>query len=598
MRFEVLLLVPVDCVVTILTMLDTNNVFGLFVVILTTMFFSVAKPCSVSYTCWCNSVSPRIGVRMCEPLSGGQRTYINCSTMCVIPNNAFQALPCKKCLEELHLVYYNISDIQPNAFTGMSNLQALYLNNNEIQELHLNTFQQFYNLANLDVTFNRLRYIHPEAFLHLKSFFYLNVSHNALVLNGTILYSDYINVLDAAFCNPAKDASWYVLKRPLFSGLPNLTKLVLEGNAIECLMWDTFSDNKRLQNLDLKNNMLKFISHQITLGSPVIELDLSNNPLDCNRYVNIYAASCTNNRVKIDELSCWTSSELEQISCDDVPPTGPPYTETCDSDIVSTYPLPTSVGISQDNTTSAVFSTTSETAMSSLYSDQHSPTSAFDTSNEIEVLMQSDPDKPSPNSALDASKEYGRLLQSDPVKHSPTSTLDASSGIESLVEFLSTSTTEGPKPRSQNSRVAFTKASVTNASMWIVFGVVLVIIVVIVVGSVVVILRVYKQQDLGGSVSATEYFNFRFDNNNPEMNNKVDETYRHFPYISVNSLEKHIRPKKDLHYSSRDVTTLHEECDQGQPETGSSCCSAILEKSIATGRKNVDLEENVYEEII
>jgi hypothetical protein len=474
--------------------------------------------------------------------------------------------------------YYNISDIQPDAFTALGNLQYLYLDNNDIQELHQNTFQHFRNLAALDVSFNRLGYIHPEAFVNMKSFFRLIVSHNALVLNGTILYSDYINVLDAAFCNPARDGSWYVLKYPLFSGLPNLTKLVLEGNGIQCLMWDTFRNNQRLTFLDLKNNMLKFMSHQMNLCSHVIELDLSNNPLDCNCQVKMFATSCTNSVVKLDEVPCGTSSGLEQLSCDDVSLTGPPDTGICDSDIGSTYAvtseLPTSVSTSEDNTTSAVFST-SETVMSSLYSDQHSPTSALNVSNENELLE----------------KSYV-------IQHSPTSALNASKGNERLVQSLSTPTTEIPNTLSQTPRVLLTNISATISSMWIVLGVVFVLLVIIVAGSVaIVILRVCKQQDLGGSVPATEYFNVRLGINTPETNNKADKNYKHFRYISLSSLEKHKLPTKDLHYLCRDVTTLHGLCDQGHPESGSCLCSVILEQSLATDRKNGDLEEHVYEEV-
>ena len=574
--FEVLLLVPVDCVVNMFTMLDnTNNVFGLFVVILTTMFFSVANPCSVSYRCRCYGMSLTSNEVECESLLNKQRTYINCSTTCVIPNNAFKDLPCKRCLDIVQLGYHNISDIQPDVFTDLKDVQYFNLNNNELQELHQNTFQHFHKLMELDVSFNRLRYIHPEAFVHMISFYHLDVSHNAFVLNGTILYSRYINILDAAFCNPAKDESWYVLKHPLFSGLPNLTKLVLEGNAIGCVMWDTFSNNKRLSTLDLKNNMLKFIPHQFTLCSHVIELDLSNNPLDCNCHVKMYATACTNNTVKLDEVSCGTSRGLEHLSCDDVSLTGPPDTGVCDSDIGSTYAvtsaLPTSVGTSEDSTTSAVFSTTSETVMSSLYPDRHIPTSAPKASDENESSVESYPDRQIPASAPNRS--------------------------ERLVEPSSTATTGIPNNLSKTPKVLSTKDPVSNSSTLIVFGVVLVLVVIIMAGAMtVVILRVCKQQDLGGSVPATEYFNIHFGNNNQDTDNKVDENKK-FHYISLGSLEKHKRPKKDLHYLCRDVTTLHEVSDQGQPETASCLCSVILERNISTGRKNWNLEEHVYEEV-
>jgi hypothetical protein len=385
----------------------------------------------------------------------------------------------------------------------------------------------------------------------MKSFYDLNIRHNVLVLNGTILYSDYINILDAAFCNPEKSASWYVLKRPVFSGLPNLTKLMLEGNGIHCVMWDTFSDNRRLTSLDLKNNMLKLMPHQLTLCFHVIDLDLSNNPLECNCHMKNFAANCSKNAVKLDEVSHGTLRGLEHLPCDNMSLTDP-NTGICDFNIAVTSTLFTSEVTSQDNTTSAVFSTTLETTTSSLYSDQHTSTPARNTSRE--------------NARL------GKLSN--------------------------TPTTEIPNEISQNLNVTLIKASVTKSFMWIVIGVVFVIVVTIVAVSATVILRVCERQDFDGTVPATHYFNFSVGNTNPETNSKVDDNYKRFQYISLGSLQEHIAPTLELHYSCRDVTTMSGHCAQGQPESGSRSRSVILGKNVATGCENGDLVEHVYEEVI
>jgi hypothetical protein len=459
----------------------------------------------------------------------------------------------------VYLDFYNISDIEADAFTDLINLSDLYLNNNEIQELPQSTFQHLRMLMKLDVSYNRLRYIHPETFVHINSFYYLNVSHNDLVLNGTILNSDYINILDAAFCNQAKDASWYVLKHPLFSGLPNLTKLVLEGNSIQCVMWDTFSNNWRLGSLDLKNNLLKSMPHQITLCSHVInlDLDLSNNPIGCDCNAKMFKASCANTSVKLDEVSCETPTGLEYLSCDDVFLTDPPDTGICDFDIGSTHAVTSALlyseSTAQDSTTTAAFPETSETAMSSLFSDEQSP-----------------------NLALNASVENSARI----------------------LEFSGTPTTEMPSVLDQNQSVASTKALVTNTTVWIVLGVVLVLVVIIVAVAVFVILRVCRRQNFDGSFPATHYFNYRCYNSNPETNSEVNENYRTSGYISLNSLQKHMAPNQDLHYLCRDVTTLTGVSAQDQSETGSCRCSLILETKAATVRAEGDLEEHVYEEVI
>lgn len=530
--------------------------FGLlFVFILTTVLFSVCNPCSVLYTCPCPGVSLENDEVNCESLLGGSRMYINCFNTCIIPNHAFKTLPCVICLDTVYLGYNNISDVQPDAFTDLKELSVLYLNNNEIQELRQSTLKHIRTLKKLDVSFNRIRYIQPEAFVDMKLFYHLNISHNAFVLNGTILSSSYINILDASFCNPAKDASWYVLKGLVFSGLPNLTQLVLEGNMIQCVMWDTFSNNRRLMMLDLKNNMLKFMPHQITLCSHAIELDLSNNPLACNCDMKMYAASCSNYRVKMDEISCGTHRGLEQLPCDNVPLTDPPGTGICDFDIASTYAvtsaLSTSEGTSQDNATPALFSEESEITFISLSSDKQNTTTAVNA----------------------------------PYKN----------GL--LVEMSVSSSTEIPSTPSQNFSVTLTKSSLTKPLMWYVFGIVCVLVMIIVVVSVYVTLRVYRRQYLGGPVPATDNFNIHFGNSSPETRDKVDENYEYIPYNSFPSTEEPVAPKPHLHYTFRDVTTLPAVSANGRPETGSCSCSGILKTDIDNGCKKENLEEHVYEEV-
>jgi hypothetical protein len=266
--------------------------------------------------------------------------------------------------------------------------------------------------------------------------------------------------------------------------------------------------------------------------------------------------SCSNTSIKLDEVSCGTPTGLKYLSCDDVSLGEPPDTGICDFDVGSTdavtFELITSEGTSQDNTNSAVFSVTSETVMSSLYSDQNNSTSALDTPNENARLM----------------------------------------------EFPGSSMTEIPSALDENPNVASTKSSLTNTSMWIVFGVVLFLVVIIVAVSVFIIIRICRVHDIRGSVPATHYFNFRFFNNNTETYSKVNENYRRSGYISLSRFQKFMAPKQDLHYSCRDVTKTPGVSAEGQPETGTYRCSVILEINKATGCENEDLEDHVYEEVI
>lgn len=550
----------VDCVLTMLPVMDSRAFFGqLFVATLTTFLFCVSSPCSVSYSsqCRCSDVSLTKRER-CDSLLNGNSTYMECLNTCVIPNRAFRYFPCKKCLETLYLRHKNISDIQPDAFTDLKQLSFLYVDNNDIQELRQNTFEHISKLMKLDISFNRVTFLHPDAFVHMKSLFSLNVSHNMLVLNGAILNSNYLNVLDAAYCNPAKDTSWYVLQYPAFGGLPNLTKLVLEGNAIQCIMSNTFTQNGRLTELYLRNNELQVI-HQTVFSSKIRILHFSNNPLKCDCDMKKFSEWCSENNLKLDDISCGTPpgawSLLEHMYCDTVIVTDSPDVY-CGFDMKSTntvtYALPASAGTSADDTTSSVLSTTSEVAISSLYTEQET------------VIL-----------AVSSSKKSERL-----------------------VELSVKPTTETLDTTNLTLAVTSKKALPIKSSTWYTLGMMCflgVVLTVVVVMSLVSTIRRRRQNDLGSSQPATHYFSFEPCNSDLNDFHTADENCQHSKYIRVDSLHKVTGQKPDLHYLYRDVTDLtymaYEVPDQGEPETDSNLSSSFPDTDVT------HLKGHIYEKV-
>lgn len=539
--------------------------------------FRDSSACTVTPSCLCDEVPFKM---RCELyLSGilfGNDTLVhtglrlNCSGTSTICSDAFKTLPCRDCLHDIYLERNNVSVIEPDAFRGLQQLDVACVNNNEIGELHHSTFQHNPRLKRLDISFNRLRFLHPDTFVHMKSFYFLNVSFNNLVLNDNLLNSEYINILDAGHCNRMRDSSWNVLNNRVFSGLPNLTKLVLEGNGIQSLSSDTFSRNPRLVTLNLKNNGLKVLPHAVLSHSHSIKhLHLSDNPLVCDCDMKRFSAWCLNHGVRLDEVSCDTPRAswklLETLVCGTVPLsfTFMPITNSSISATSPSVGEPTTSPNSNNLTASVAATTPESNILTSTVSGSTAASSVFFEDKEETISKNG--------------SNIGSLAQS--TVHSTMQ-----------IRYKYTPSSNLALPKVEHTRSFFN---------WYVFGAICSLVASVVL--VVITIRLFRRANLRGSVCTTHYFAFTFCSRCTTTNDEVNEKCSPLPCNSMVNLNKVLRHKTELQYSSRDVTSVTDVRYQVSPqqhrEVATCRYSGLLETNIDTFSTTVLNEGHVYEVI-
>jgi len=83
-------------------------------------------------------------------------------------------------ITKLDLGVKSITDMEPNLFQGLSNLEFLYLDTNMISKLENNTFKGLTNLTFLDISSNSLNKLESLAFNNLENLKILYLDRNKL----------------------------------------------------------------------------------------------------------------------------------------------------------------------------------------------------------------------------------------------------------------------------------------------------------------------------------------------------------------------------------------------------------------------------------
>lgn len=542
-----------------------------------TTLFCVSSACSVYYPCLCEHTTSIF----CKlPLSGivcGNETLVysglrvDCFNTSIIRNDAFKTLPCKDCLCDIYLDNNNISVIEPDAFRGLQHLEVAVINNNEIRELRHSTFQHNPELRRLDVSVNRLGFLHPDMFIHTKLYF-LNVSFNMLVLNGTLLNSKYLNILDAAYCTRKRDNSWNVLDSTTFIGLPSLTKLVLEGNGIRSLSSDIFMHNPRLVELNLRNNALRAISHEIFRHTRHIgHLHLSYNPLVCDCGMKMFSVWCYNHSVKLDDVLCETPRAnwklLETLSCDTV------------SSSYTFMPVTDSTNATMSVSVSEIIASTN-------------------TDSSTESISESDIAK----STVSGSTSVKAMPYSMYTHQYETVSKNGSS-ISSVAQSDMNFTKQIPHNYTRSSNLTLAKAVPIRFFSWYVYAsicslIISVVLVIIVV--VVLIKKLSRREDLEGSMNCLHYFTFCSHDRRTYV--EANENCHRRTYINYDNLQTPLPQETELHYLNRGVTSLTDVKPRMRPRRSQEVtmrkCSGSVETNTDTLITTEGHEGHVYEVII
>ena len=140
-------------------------------------------------------------------------------------------------------------------FKGLDKLEVLYLGWNEITEIDGNLFSDLSNLKRLYIHSNKLKRIDSITFKGLSKLEILWLNHNELTEIDENLFSDLSN-LKVLFLNHNKLAR---IDSISFKGLKNLKKLWLSDNEITEIGGNAFSNLSNLIELRLFNNKLKNI---------------------------------------------------------------------------------------------------------------------------------------------------------------------------------------------------------------------------------------------------------------------------------------------------------------------------------------------------
>lgn len=175
-------------------------------------------------------------------------------------------------LRELDLYGCGLGNLLPTMFARMPNLDYINLGANGIKLLHKDILKPIYSLSELDLSENFIGNLDPEVFRE-SELVSLNIRRNPLSSLHNISIPE-LETLDLSECK------FSTITGDMFSGFPDLTKLNLEGNAINKIDINAFAPLTHLQILDLSHNSLEgpLPENLFVNNVELLHLDLSNNP--------------------------------------------------------------------------------------------------------------------------------------------------------------------------------------------------------------------------------------------------------------------------------------------------------------------------------
>jgi hypothetical protein len=163
-------------------------------------------------------------------------------------------------LHYLDLSNNSITEIRMSDFRGYASISVLNLSNNGVSDIDENTFKELINLTCLYLSANNISYLPPSTFNHNVNLKKLYLKNNPLTLpeNETVLQSESITYLDIAFCNLT------VLPAEIFTALPNLVAIRLDGNVLTNITPETFEPLRNLEEIYMESKTVNCVqtSHE------------------------------------------------------------------------------------------------------------------------------------------------------------------------------------------------------------------------------------------------------------------------------------------------------------------------------------------------
>ena len=191
-----------------------------------------------------------------------------------------------------------------DSFSGLVNLQVLYINNTDLyNEFHTALFTEPSNLKVLSLRESVLSFIPNGFFSNLKHLLSLDLSHNDLTTLEAETFTGLSNLRSLNM-----EANWRLtLTDHILDGLSGLEVLDISGCGIRTIGMDLFSDLNMLTDLDLGSNMISSLDADRFVNlSQLVHLDLRNNMMQgvtkhsFNGLSAITTLSLQSNKLEID----------------------------------------------------------------------------------------------------------------------------------------------------------------------------------------------------------------------------------------------------------------------------------------------------------
>ncbi|XP_029711922.1 protein toll-like [Aedes albopictus] len=258
---------------------------------------------------------------------------------------------------ELNLGNNRLESLPEELLSDQQQLQVLKLDHNQLESIPEYFLERNVELQTLHLSHNQLKSLSEKVFSKLTNLKELHLENNRLltipqfVFSGTPKLEELYmqNNLLAWHKNSFKheELSFAENDNTPFQVLTKLRILNLKNNSILTIFQDWYINNLELQTLDLSFNKISALSDtqlqfqsNITMNlsnneisqivflydlemqpSQIINVDLNNNPLNCNcntlKFVQLVQSKSKNGlQFTIDQLHCVEPSNLQDISID------------------------------------------------------------------------------------------------------------------------------------------------------------------------------------------------------------------------------------------------------------------------------------------
>ncbi|XP_022217785.2 uncharacterized protein LOC111071009 [Drosophila obscura] len=174
-------------------------------------------------------------------------------------------------IEELDLSRNNLMELNPRAFSKLSNIVFINLAQNNLKKIPEKVFEPVETLEELDLSYNSLSEL-PRGIFNGTTLSILHLKYNAFT--GDLHFGiKELQQLDLSFNSIVQ------VHHSMFDKMPGLTNLNLKGNGITKIQPDSFLTLKSLRHIDLSINELDQISGMLFFKNSELDvIRLNDNP--------------------------------------------------------------------------------------------------------------------------------------------------------------------------------------------------------------------------------------------------------------------------------------------------------------------------------